>query len=160
MWWLRASAYSISEDHKHSSALHISSVWLDSIYFSHYRSRLGYHTAPGTGTEKRVPVSLRSVVRHLGFVWWWKQLLRKTAGRRKGQMEKARSKSMRRKTMVILKWVSTRSLVEGTRAKLATDIKEQKPSELWLGGQNWWGKWLSKKGVGQVFEKKGKILLR
>ena len=84
-----------------------------------------------------MPVSLQSVLGHLGFVRWWKQLLWKTAGRRKGQMEKARSKSTRRRKMVILKWVSTRSPVKGTRAKLATDIKEQKQRELWLGGQNW-----------------------
>ena len=52
-------------------------------------------------------------------------------------MEKARSKSTRRRKTVILKWVSTRSPVKGTRAKLATDIKAQKQRELWLGGQNW-----------------------
>lgn len=52
-------------------------------------------------------------------------------------MEKARSESTRRREMAILKWITTRSPVMGTRAKLATDIKEQKQSELWLGGQNW-----------------------
>lgn len=33
MWILRGSAHNISEDHKHSSPLHISSVWVDSHLF-------------------------------------------------------------------------------------------------------------------------------
>lgn len=40
-------------------------------------------------------------------------------------MEKVRHKSTRRKEMAALKWVSTRSPVKGTRAKLAADTKEQ-----------------------------------
>lgn len=40
-------------------------------------------------------------------------------------MEKVRHKSSRMKEMAALKWVSTRSPVKTTRAKLATDTKEE-----------------------------------
>lgn len=40
-------------------------------------------------------------------------------------MEKVGHKSSKRKEMATLKWVSTRSPVKGTRAKLATDTKEE-----------------------------------
>lgn len=118
---LRGSAHNISEDHKHSSPLHIFSVWLDPTYFCHYRSRTGI----SHGSRHRNCMSLYSVLSHLGFVRWWKQLIRKTAGRRERQMEKVRHRSTRRKEMATLKWVSTRSPVKGTRAKLATNTKEQ-----------------------------------
>jgi len=67
---------------------------------------------------------------------------------------------MRRRNTVIPKWVSTRSPVKETRAKLATDRKEEKQRQLWLEGQDWCGRCISKQGVGQKFEKKGRMVLR